>query len=131
VDYCSYCSEGWKEITGLFHCERLASLLITKFFAVNAMSADDLIKFLKSEKANYYAEGNVPTRHMGKIHGLAIALLCKGSIIPTVDAKHSSLIGTEDLKNSHISFKGGLREVNGVMVPVVNTDEAWESLNCI
>jgi hypothetical protein len=75
----SHTTEGWKEITGLFHRERLASLLVTKFFAVNSMSADDLIKFLKSEKANYYAEGNVPTRHMGKIHGLAIALLCKGS----------------------------------------------------
>jgi hypothetical protein len=128
--YCSFCTGAYKEMTGLFRRDRLTNILLTKFL-VGSMNAKSLLAFLKSEKDNYFAEGSVPNRQVGPIHALAIQLVCKGSIIPTVDDKFHNLIGTENLKSNHIIFKAGVRQENGVVVPIVNTDGAWESLNCI
>jgi hypothetical protein len=117
-------------MTGLFRRDRLTNILLTKFL-VGSMDAKSLLAFLKSEKDNYFADGSVPNRHVGPIHALAIQLVCKGSIIPTVEDKYHNLIGTDNLKTNHVIFKAGVRQENGVAVPIINTDGAWESLNCI
>jgi hypothetical protein len=103
IDYCSYCSNGNNgiagiDITGMFHKDRLANVLLTKFLTVNSFTPDDFIKFLKKTRAEYFAEGHVPDKLVGPIHGLAIQLLCKCCVVPVVVDKYLSLVGTKDLK---------------------------------
>ena len=131
-EYCSYCTDGHKEITGLFHKDKLANVLLSKFFTSNAMAPDAFIKYLKEEKLRFFADGNIPDKHVGPIHGVAIQLLCKRSIVPYIDEKYKHLIGTEDLNTSHVLLKGGIsRDNDGLQVPVLNTDNAWVGLNCV
>ena len=129
-DFCSFCTDGHKEITGSFSKDKLANILLGKFFSSNSLTPDALIKYLKQHKDDIFTEGNVPERSMGPIHGLAIQLLCKGSIVPYVDDKYSKLIGTAELNSSHIRLKGGLT-TDKFAIPIMNTTDAWQGMNCI
>jgi superfamily II DNA helicase RecQ len=128
VEYCSFCTngEGNNDITGLFRRQQLANVLLTKFLSVHTFTPDKFIKFLKDTRAEYFAEGHVPDKRAGPIHGLAIQLLCKKCIVPYVDEKYLSLIGTENLKSSHILLKAGTNEAGAIL-----NQDVWNNMNCI
>jgi hypothetical protein len=118
--------KGNNDITGLFHRQQLANVLLTKFLSVHSFAPDKFIKLLKDRRANYFAEGHVPDKRVGPIHGLAIQLLCNKFIVPYVDEKHLSLIGTDNLKSSHILLKAGTNDSGAIL-----NQDVWDNMNCI
>ena len=75
--FCPYCTVGHNEPTGTFQKKELIGKLVGQCFNGNAHWHDQLFKFVKTVRKDFFDPGAVPEKVVGPIHALCLQLDAK------------------------------------------------------
>eukprot|EP00986_Skeletonema_menzelii_P013052 scaffold7400_cov122-Skeletonema_menzelii.AAC.1 len=132
--YCTYCRDGMQHFTNRFHANKLKSFLtnnIQQQQTTTHQTPSKFIQALKKEKNNIFHKEEIPSRHMGPIHGLALQLYARDII--GIEVADTTKIGTEHINKKHLRITLPAKDFGDEVgfVPVYTVLESYRGLNTV
>ncbi|KAL7529642.1 hypothetical protein ACHAWF_003062 [Thalassiosira exigua] len=106
--YCSFCTGGHDELTGVFRRKELSGLLVSKCFNGSSPTHKDFPKFIKGVKNDIYEPGEAPDEVVGPIHALCLQMVANGIVDLAISDAGRFHIGTDKLDGNHVVVKLGV-----------------------
>ena len=125
--YCSYCTNGYKHMTGVFRKKELIQQLSGVFLNGRSPVFKELIPFLKSVKGEIFEPGEVADSDVAPLHALALQLVAKGIIDFDVKDDSRRYIGTNKLVYNMVTIKLGANK-DGL---ICYQDQSWSGLRFV